>query len=334
MRRLALLLPLCAACGDDGSAKPTDAAVDVPIDMPADAMLDAPPPIPGFHHYVMDTLRVPGNNTEARDFGLDLDGNGTIDNQLGMVTGTLSGMGFEVQAATTAQIDHGQVLELFRLFAQTFTSEPVATFTAYVGANPNPAACAGASDTVCRRHLTGSGTFSIAAASPMTQPLGGTLTNGSMTTQPGHLVVPVTVFTGASTPLYLTLVGAKVQVTMASDAKLMQLKLTGGVTQTDIDGKLIPAIRDGAQAQVMKDCTMPGSPPTCGCAAGSSGKTMLDLFDGDVAGTQKDCTVSEAEVRGSSLIQALLAPDVMLEGQMCLSYGVRASAVAAGFVAP
>lgn len=334
MRRLAPLLLIAAACGDDGSAKPTDAAVDVPadvpIDIPADAPIDAPPPLPGFHHYVMDTLRVPANNTEARDFGLDLNGDGTVDNQLGMVIGSLAAQGFEIQPATTAQIDRGQILELFRLYAPDFVNVPAATFNAYAGANPMPAACASASDTVCRHHLTGAGTFSIAPSSPANAPLTGTLTGGAMTTAAGHLLAPVTVFTVAGNPLYLTLVGAKVQMSMASDARLMQLKLAGGITQTDIDGKLIPAMREGIEASVMKDCTMLANPPTCGCPAGSTGKTMLDLFDQ----APKDCSVSLQEVRDNSLIQSLLAPDVMLEGQMCLSYGVRATAVAAGFVAP
>ena len=335
MRRLApLLVCAAAACGDDGNAKPADAAVDVPIDMPADALIDAPAPQPDFHHYVMDTLRVPTNNNEARDFGLDLNGDGTVDNQLGMVIGTFASQGFQIQTATTTQVDHGQVLELFRVYARAFATEPVATFNAYAGATPMPAPCAGASDTVCRRHLAGSGTFTIAPSSPTNQPLGGSFANGMMTTQAGHLLAPVTIFTPATMPVYVTLVGAKAQVSMASDGALMQLKLTGGVTQADVDGKLIPAMQVGIQAQVTKDCTMPGNPPACGCAANTTGKTMLDLFDGDISGTQKDCMVSVQEIRGSSLIQSLLAPDVMLEGQMCLSYGVRASAVRAGFVAP
>lgn len=334
MRRLVLILPLLAACGDDGHAAATDAAIDVPadtpVDMPADALIDAPPPAADHHYYVMDSLLVPMNNTQARDFGLDLNGDQTVDNQLGMVLATLDAQGFELQTATTTQIDRGQILELFDLGATSFTTEPAATFAAYAGATPMPAPCAGTSDTTCRHHLAGTGTFTIAAGSPTNPALTGVIAAGAMTTAPGHLLAPITLFTPPAMPLYVTLVGAKVQLAQASDPSILQLKLTGGITQTDIDGKLIPAMREGIQAQVVKDCTMLASPPTCGCPAGSTGKTMLDLFDS----APKDCTVSVQEVRDNSLINSLLAPDVMLEGQMCLSYGVRASAVRAGFVAP
>jgi len=347
MRRLApLLLLAAAACYErghaasidaapgtnDGSDAPlVDAAIDAPaIDMAIDAQTDAPMPPTAHHRYVLDSLLVPLNNTQARDYGLDLDNDGVVDNQLGMVMGTLTAQGFDLQASTTAQVDRGQLLELFDLGAASYTSEPNATFAAYAGASPMPAPCAGANDATCRRHLTGSGTFAIAAASPINPALTGSIVAGSMTTAPGHLLAPITLFTVAGAPLYVTLVGAKVQVSMASDARIVQLKLTGGITQADIDGTLIPAMREGIEAEVRRDCTMLANPPTCGCPSGSTGKTMLDLFDT----APKNCTVSVQEVRDNSLIQSLLAPDVTLEGQRCLSYGVRATAVAAAFVGP
>ena len=343
MRRLASLLVIAAAaCDERGSSPAVDAPthdsidapdtlqVDAPIDMAIDALIDAPMPPAAHHHYVMDSLLVPMNNTQARDYGLDLNGDGTVDNQLGMVIASLSSQGFQVQTATNAQVDRGQILELFDLGAGSFTLEPNATFRAFVGATPMPAPCNGPNDTTCRRHLTGSATFTIPAGSPINPELTGSIAGGMMTTAPGHLVAPVTLFTAAGMPLYVTLIGARVQLAMASDPRIMQLKLTGGITQADIDGKVIPAMREGIEAQVMRDCTMLANPPGCGCASSSSGATMLNLFDT----APRNCSVSVQELRDSSLIQSLLAPDVMLEGQMCLSYGVRATAVAAGFVAP
>jgi hypothetical protein len=44
--------------------------------------------------------------------------------------------------------------------------------------------------------------------------------------------------------------------------------------------------------------------------------------------------VTVQELRDNSLIQSLFATDVMLEGQMALSVGVRVTAVAAGFAGP
>lgn len=337
MRRLAapaLVLAL-AACGDDGGKTPTDAPkppadapVDSPPDAPPDVPFDAPIPPANHFHYAMSTLLVPMNNTQARDYGLDLNGDQTVDNQLGMVMGTLSTMGFEIQAATSDQVNRGQIIELFDLGADSFTTAAFATFAAYIGATPMPPPCNNASDTICRRHLTGAGTFTIAPTSPTNPPLTGAISAGMMTTTAGHLVVPLTMVFG-STPIYVTLLGAKVQLAQASDPAIMSLKLTGGVTQTDVNTKLIPAMRDGMEAAVMKDCTALSSPPQCGCPSQSNGQTMINLFD-----TNNNCSISVMEVQNNSLIQSLLAPDVTLEGQQCLSFGMRATAVKAGFVAP
>ncbi len=45
------------------------------------------------HRYAVDRITLPINNTAARDLGDDLNGDRRIDNQLGMVIGTLAGFG-------------------------------------------------------------------------------------------------------------------------------------------------------------------------------------------------------------------------------------------------
>src|SRR4051812_49339149 len=116
MHRIPTVLLLGAAltaCGDDSSNRPIDAPlppIDVPADLPTDMppdmpIADAPPPPANHFHYAMDSLLVPMNNSQARDFGMDINGDGTVDNQLGMVLATLQSMGFELQAATTTSVD-------------------------------------------------------------------------------------------------------------------------------------------------------------------------------------------------------------------------------------
>src|SRR5262245_8261556 len=91
MRPLVLgLIGLCA-CGDNGD-----------------------PEIRGEHHsFVMSRQDVPGTNTEVRALGLDLDGNGTIDNQAGMVLSTLASANFvQSQVRTDWMIDRGGLIQL------------------------------------------------------------------------------------------------------------------------------------------------------------------------------------------------------------------------------
>lgn len=325
-RYLAVVL-LLAACGDDNGATPIDAAIDVAIDVPLP--VDAPPPPVGHSHYVIDSVQVPTTNLEARNFGQDLDGNTTIDNQLGQVLATFAAQGFEVQAATTESVDRGTSITLLDLFANNFTTEPAATIAAFVGANPMPAACASANDPTCRHHLTGTASFTIPMASATNPPLAGTITAGALTTTAGAMAVPISIVPGAA-PILVKLVGAKVVASQISAAKITTMKVGGAVTLAEMDATVYPAMRDGFQVVVAKDCNQLASPPACGCAAGSDGKNWLQLLDSAPA----DCQITIAEIKASALFQSLFAPDVSINGQMAISFGFQATAVAAAFVTP
>ena len=311
------LLVILVACGDHNSH-----GVDAPVDMP----VDAPAPPVGHHHYVVDHVSVPTTNEEARMFALDIDGNGQVDNQLGMVISTFTTMGIDLQGAMTSAVDTGKLILLGDLYATDFTAPLATTFTIYQGADPKPPACTGPQDTTCRHHLTGNATFSIAAGAPIDPPLPGALVNGVLTGGPGHLTIELT-FGGA--PTTVTLIGARVKLQTPTDTGIAASILAGAISATEVDQKLIPSWRDGVMAMVMRDCSMLSNPPSCGCAEGSDGKTSIGLYDAN-----HDCNVTVDEVRKSSLTMSLFAPDLTIESVPALSLGVRVTAVGAGFVAP
>ena len=320
MRGILLFGALLAACGGSGGSS-TDAAIDAPPDIAIDAAIDAPPNPPGVHRWVIDRQRIPANNLQARDFGLDLNGDLVVDNQLGMVLATLASQGFDIQASTDAAVSKGQILMLGEANVAVLTG---ATFTMYTGANPQPAPCNGPGDTVCRRHLAGTGTFDVAASSAHDTPLTGAMVGTTLTTGPGHLQVAV-VFAGGA-PITLDLIGARVKLEMVADATLAQSVIAGGVSQTQLDTKVYPALQLNFSAIVAADCPTT-TPPDCGCPAASTGRTILNLFDT----TPKNCLITIDEIRNNSLIQSLFAPDMTLEGQPALSFGFAATAVKGGF---
>jgi hypothetical protein len=322
MLRRIVWVALLIGCGDDGAA-PRDAAIDAEIDA---SMIDAPPPPLDHYYYVVDKVSVPTTNTQARAYGLDLNTDGTVDNQLGMVLSTLSSMGFELQVAQDKAIDTGAELLLADLNTTDFTNAAGSTFTLYQGSNPMPPACKNAQDTVCRRHLTGMASFT-ALATAIDPPLTGTFVNGTLSAGPGHLTIQI-VWPDAP-PATVTLLGARAKASTVSASAIGAAILAGGVTMADVNGKIIPAMQVGFMAAVTRDCTMLSSPPSCGCAQDSAGKTNLGLFDAN-----HDCAISIDEVRNNSLIVSLLSPDVTLESQQCLSIGLQAHAVPAGFIAP
>jgi hypothetical protein len=316
---------LVAACSGGNSNKPIDAAIDAPPDSPPDALIDAPMPPPGEHRYVIDRESIPQNNNEARMLGLDLNGDGTVDNQLGMVLASVSSLGLSTQTTTDTAIDKGGMIVLADVHADDVTTG-VATFTLYTGANPMPAACSGASDTTCRHHLMGTATFDVPATSAHDTPLAGTIGGGVFTTTtPGTLHLPTIAL--SATPTALQLIGARVKLTMFTDGTIGPSIVAGGVPATEIDQKVIPGMQAALMAVVMHDCTDLAHPPTCGCADGSSGKTILGLFDA----APKDCMVSVDELKNNQLLKSLLAPDVTIDGQQCLSLGVGIHAVHAAF---
>ena len=313
MRGIFVFGALLVACGNVSSTP--DAAIDAPPD-PVDA-----PPAPVFRRWVIDRQLIPINNAQAREFGLDLNGDGVVDNQLGAVLGTLTAQGFDVQGDADAAVSKGQILML----GEANVAVPgAATFTMYTGANPQPAPCNDPNDTVCRRHLAGTGTFGIAASSAHDTPLVGTLANGTLTAGPGHLQVALA-FVGG-TPIVVDLIGARVKLQMVADTGFAQSVIGGAVTQAQLDVKVYPGLQANFAVVVAADCPTT-TPPDCGCAANSTGRTLLNLFDT----TPKNCLITVDEIRNNSLIQSLFAPDVMIEGQPALSFGFAATAVKGAF---
>jgi hypothetical protein len=314
MRFLAIVL--VAACGGGGQSPADAAEPDVPIDTPVGPL--------AAHHYVVDQQLVPRNNSEARTLGLDLNDDAVIDNQLGMVIATLAGQGLDTQAQVDTAVDTGTTIALVELGTENNFGPGGGSFALFAGANPNPAACNSPNDTVCRRHLQGDATFDIAANDPRNAALLGSFNGASFTsTATGLLRVHVPLLTEA--PIALDLVGARV-VVRANATEVMDSIVAGGVTQNELNTEVIPQMQTSFAAAVQRDCGGAG-PPTCGCANPSTGRTMLGLFDT----SPQDCSISLAEVQNNTLIQSLLAPDIMLNGVPVLSFGMGITGVPATF---
>ncbi len=317
---LAAALPLFVACGGD------DGGTVIPE---------------GTHtQYVAKKASVPTNNNQAREFGLDLNKDKTVDNQLGMVLGTLASMGFDIQGTIDAAVAEGSIILLVDFQTKDFTNTTAAGLKVLLGTNPMPAACNAAEKycndamppvcTGCGHHLTGTGNFAIDPKSPDSAAVGGKIINGTFNGGPGLISLQIAL--GGTTAIQLDLIGARAKASGITADKMDSVILAGALTDEDLNTKVIPAIADQIAPIITRDCPMP-LVAGCGCKAGSTGKTVLDLFDGDIMGTTKDCKVSVDEIKGNSLIQSLLAPDVTIDGKMALSLGIKVEATKAVFPA-
>ena len=290
---------------------------------------DGGQPVPeGPHHtYVVSEANVPVNNNQAREFGLDLNGDKAPDNQLGMVLGTLSNQGFDVQSAITQAISQGDIILLLDLQTSSYSSTSGAGLAVKLGdkATAMPTPCVDANDMTCRRHLGGTGRFTIGTGSPENAAVSGKIIGGTFNGGPGKISLKIAL--GGPEGVQLDLIGARAKATGMTDGGIDTVILAGALPQDDLNTKVIPAIHSQLGPLVTRDC--PGTtPPDCGCPAGSStGRTILTLFDT----TPKNCIVTVDEIKNNTLIQSLLAPDVEIEGTQALSLGIKVKATVGTF---
>jgi hypothetical protein len=313
----AALLPFIAACGgdDEGNVVPE-----------------------GTHyHYVANKVFVPTTNTQAREYGLDLNKDGTVDNQLGMVLSTLGSMGFDIQTTIDKAVAEGSIILLADFQTKDFTNTTAAGIQVFLGDNEMPAACNSGeeySETThmgCGHHLDGNGMFGISASSPTNAALGGKIVNGTFNGGPGDLTLQIAL--GGTTAIELKLIGARakgsgITETAIGTATSGGMVLAGAVTKDDIDNKVIPQIQTQLVPIITRDCPN-AMPTTCTCNPDSTGKTILGLFDAD-----HSCTVTVEEIKTNSLIVSLLSPDVTINGTMALSLGIKATAVKGTYTPP
>ena len=296
-------------------------------------------PVGAHYHYVVNKALVPTNNNESREYGLDLNGDGTPDNQLGMVLGTLAGMGFDIQATIDTAVLEGSISLLadVQTADATFMSSSATGLSVFIGSNPQPAAC-NTSETVtctttkpavctgCGHQLTPAGGMFTVGAN-MNLALAGKIIGGTFNGGPGNLTIQIAL--GGTTAIDLNLIGARAKASGMSGDAITGLVFAGALSQDDINTKVIPAVVTQLQPTIARDCTMLSAPPGCGCADGTTGKTIIGLFD-----TNMDCMVTSAEVMSNSLIMSLLAPDVQVDGKMALSLGIKVTAEKATFTVP
>jgi hypothetical protein len=286
---------------------------------------------------VADTVLVPTNNNEARAYGLDLNDDRTVDNQLGMVLGTLAGQGFKVQDTIDEAVADGSIILLVDFQAPNFDNTSAAGLQVKLGdsdtATPapcntdetfcdmsDPPVCNG-----CGHHLEGEGVFTVAPGSPTNDAVGGKINGGVFSGGPGNLALQIAL--GGGNPIQLDLIGARAKGTGISATGFTELILAGALTQEDLDTKVIPAVHAQLGPLIERDCTGTAPPDPCGCEAGSTGKTVFGLFDTD----PKDCTVTIEEIKTNSLIMSLLAPDVTIDGKQALSLGIKVTTTKASF---
>jgi hypothetical protein len=266
------------------------------------------------YQYVMSSLKLPMNNDDARAFGLDLNSDKTVDNQLGMVFGTLSTMGLGVDGTAREALLRGGLILLADLQTVDFQDSEISGVTTYLGRDPSPTPCLDpARLETCGQQLLGGGHFSIEpdSGSDLGQ---GAIARGVLSA--GVDVLPIELALDVNAPLRLDLHAARVRFTSLSEDGFVGV-LGGAIIQDDADRVIVPQAAHEIERIVGAECGQPAGVAPCGCIKASRADEFQRTFDNN-----DDCEVALDEVANNDLVKALLAPDIKKTGLLGLSFGV------------
>ena len=294
-----------------------------------------------FHRYVVNSISLPAS---AKDFAIDLNGDGIPDNQLGALnlltmSNTLPG-GPALDPTNQAIVD-GRLLLLLGLQSSdpTLKNDTEVAATAYIGktmtsrfatddaGNSIPDSGAGGPD------FSGGGSFAVDHGFPQATSFGLLMNGNYSSNKPAATKRPVNMTLHLALlpdppPLTLVIRGAHIQFTTSTDRNtgvpaLLKGEIHGAIKHDDVQATIVPAI---AKALTRRVCTdgLDQLGNCRGCGRPEHVGQILSLFDGGCepcgdppvigCGTAKamDCRIDACEVAGSSFIKQALAPDVQL----------------------
>jgi hypothetical protein len=246
------------------------------------------------YRYVTDSLTFGSNATEALSYAFDLDGDRRKENVMGQAFAQLATVaGFD--AAMADALEAGDVVILHTLRADSLKDDLVASWRVQLG-TPQP-------DPV----LTGGGTFTVDPSAPTgTRQLGG-VADGRFGGRGGTIVLRLALAEDGS-PVEVSLNGARVRADCLR--RWCQGKLGGGITATEFDAEVVPAVAARLQEVVESD---PDCEPPLPESCDGPPRLILDIFDAD-----HDGEVTADELRANLVFAAVFLPDLDLldaEGQ-------------------
>lgn len=223
---------------------------------------------------ILDKLLMP---TGGSQYARDMDGSGP-KNQLGAIIGAIITIAptANLQGSIDAQINSGSLILLFDLLAKSLTDDPAMVLAMGQGNDLD----GNAAD-----NFSGSEEFAMISTGTNLVKVNGKIV-GSKLTAIGDVAIAIPF---GATPTVITLKKGQVTADVSANG-LTNGVISGAIPSAEVTNSLIPAI-----AQLMNDPTID--------------PTIKGLFD-----TDKNGTITAAELQGNFLIGFLLAPDIDSDG--------------------
>jgi hypothetical protein len=256
--------------------------------------------------FVANTLVVP---MDRMQFGMDLNGDGKVDNQLGNIIGALSANNLNTQDGVDQSVCKGSVVLGVKVTSgdSTYQNDQETGALAQVGKSFNytgPTMCTtGAGGP----KYDGTDTFMLDSSFSGAQ-FAGRIANGLYssnspvtTTHPVEIKLQLPLVSGAA-PVSLDIIGAHIQFRVSSSG-LMSGQINGAIKSTDVQNTIIPNVA------MLLDQRVTANP------TGSTEKQILQIFDIGCTGMPQlkgDGHIAVCEVADNSIIKNVLNPDVQM----------------------
>lgn len=254
------------------------------------------------HDFLVSELYIPDSSTTAKENGVDLNGDGVIDNKLGSIISLIASQGgdFDVNTSVNEEIAEGSLLLVGRVYVDQFGNDDevlaqVLQATVVGGATPI---------------FDGNDEVALDPNTPQDLFLCGRIVNNNLEAGPDSLgiVFPIPEIG----TLDITLERAQLIGQTTADG-MVDVMLGGGLSKEEIETNLYPTVLDWINSEIEADPT------------GSMATTVLDLLDNNCeptlpgcdpapTGCAEDSVIHVDELKCNALLNSALAPDVDIDG--------------------
>lgn len=274
------------------------------------------------HDYLVSEVFLPDTPESALEIGVDLSGDGVVDNRLGSIVSLLAETSpdFDVNQDVNGAISRGETLMLLRLRTEQFPDDADVLVQIFKGEVDTDAPLFDGNDTVALHPDSATDGFVC-----------GALNGGALAAGPNNIRLPFPL-PGMGTLMFdlqaTQLVGS---TTVDGWTEVM---LGGGVTMAEVDTVLFPALLIWMNQVIQDD-------PTGQMAAG-----MIELLDGTCNATIAGCenvtpgagecdntatppVITDTEIRCNMMMTSALSPDIDTDGDSVpdvISVGLRIEA--------
>jgi len=265
-------------------------------------------------NYLVDNVLLPTTSSEANSYAIDVDGDGFPENSFGQMLSALYVAGFDLTGAMAPAVSSGSIVHLVHVQSTdaAFKNDPAAQASWCIGVpTATPPLFDGTDSASC---ADTSGTF-VAALS------GGSFTSPAPATNPNPVSLDIEVAVGASS-MTIYVENARLSFTTSAAGDITFGQINGLISHEDLLNTFLPTLAMACNDSIQND---PTSDFSNGCKGFDNGCSGSPTFADD--GMIEVCELTE-----SSLMQALLAPDVQVVDNGTTidfnSMGIRFTAIA------